>query len=805
MSDLITNLNNIKNQKDSYIIPNNIRQNVTVLNVTGNLEPDKPDQTKTVTPTTSQQTVTPDTGYELGSVVVNPVTSSIDNNISPENIKKDVTILGVTGTYESSGGMKTFDSIEDMDADPDCKIGDTCVVLTPNVYKTFAEFPKMSSIYAPETITLEEPIDIVNSRSISSGGWEENFAMQFFINNNIPTINVSYSNMDTYTSYIITYQSNDGQEWTRTQIPDTAIDDVFIFPASIDWSTVSGYSTFDLMSVFGQYINDFKGIYKANSVNDNGRAYYLSVSNNEFVVNNEHTVDDTDIVTNAIVAKNAVDTSTLSSKYFSICYNPTTNEYLFIITKNQQYYHVANNSYIATYQDNLYICSDSRYSTGAWQSETYDIYKVIVNGNTSTVTSSEKITTHDLQYDDTSDYSYRFIQIPSGYYYIDGYSNIYLDGSGYNNDNVHLCNDTRLRQFSSPTTASSSMITLSTPIPQKGQYSPLQTQFTLSDASKLYVGQVAFGATGEVIGTNGYTWEEIPSDITKNYVGVDSWDKLQGVRVSKTSPDVNMIYNSGFDIGVPTYQNSRGLTEAEKNILTIAYPDVTSDTLNGYWSKITLPSDVCPFKDNNAVIYKQNPYDYTYLYYAYGDENGLTDFVRVVYGNSTDYKIDNILLRCTNNTVTVMDIPNNTTDDISTTKGNGKIGLSANKRYLYSIYYHGINVIDLVNKTSSNYSNNVTNDSCMTLFCVDNTDIIVLNNNGEVYRIKPDGTITTIATITSSMTNYFSSYFGFVDYDRSDGTYLASCMKYAIKYNPSTEVVSVASDTSASAGMQRNR
>ena len=32
------------------------------------------------------------------------VTSTIDSNIQAGNIKKDVTILGVTGTYEGSGG-----------------------------------------------------------------------------------------------------------------------------------------------------------------------------------------------------------------------------------------------------------------------------------------------------------------------------------------------------------------------------------------------------------------------------------------------------------------------------------------------------------------------------------------------------------------------------------------------------------------------------------------------------------------------------------------------------------------------------
>ena len=60
-------------------------------------------QEKNVIPSTSKQTIIPDEGYNaLTSVTVNAVTASIDSNIQAQNIKKDVSILGITGTLESA-------------------------------------------------------------------------------------------------------------------------------------------------------------------------------------------------------------------------------------------------------------------------------------------------------------------------------------------------------------------------------------------------------------------------------------------------------------------------------------------------------------------------------------------------------------------------------------------------------------------------------------------------------------------------------------------------------------------------------
>ena len=55
--------------------------------------------TASVTPTTSAQNITPDTGKAFNKVEVAAVTAAIDEDIVAENIKSGVTILGVEGTY----------------------------------------------------------------------------------------------------------------------------------------------------------------------------------------------------------------------------------------------------------------------------------------------------------------------------------------------------------------------------------------------------------------------------------------------------------------------------------------------------------------------------------------------------------------------------------------------------------------------------------------------------------------------------------------------------------------------------------
>lgn len=94
---------------DTYtIIPPAGKDGISLATVTVNVPSDVNNQDKTVSPTTSSQSVTADSGYSgLGTVTVEAVTSSIDANIAAGNIKKDVSILGVTGSYDPQPDLET--------------------------------------------------------------------------------------------------------------------------------------------------------------------------------------------------------------------------------------------------------------------------------------------------------------------------------------------------------------------------------------------------------------------------------------------------------------------------------------------------------------------------------------------------------------------------------------------------------------------------------------------------------------------------------------------------------------------------
>lgn len=78
---------------------------------TSNEEQSKPEQSKTITATTSQQTVTPDSGYTLSSVIVNPQTHSESYTPAQNKSNNDMgashnkRYVNTSGMYTVSGSL----------------------------------------------------------------------------------------------------------------------------------------------------------------------------------------------------------------------------------------------------------------------------------------------------------------------------------------------------------------------------------------------------------------------------------------------------------------------------------------------------------------------------------------------------------------------------------------------------------------------------------------------------------------------------------------------------------------------------
>lgn len=89
---------------DPNIIARNIKRNVTILNVHGELDAGTPpvlDTPEPVVPTTEDIPVKPREGFDgIAELIVKGVTAAIDANILEENIKEGITILNVHGAYK---------------------------------------------------------------------------------------------------------------------------------------------------------------------------------------------------------------------------------------------------------------------------------------------------------------------------------------------------------------------------------------------------------------------------------------------------------------------------------------------------------------------------------------------------------------------------------------------------------------------------------------------------------------------------------------------------------------------------------
>ena len=164
-----------------------------------------------IEPSTEQQTK--EQGY-YNSLVVNPVTSSIDSNILPENIKKDVSILGVTGTYDGNqveNQVKVFETEELMNSDTNPQNGNLALVYRDKradlvVGNTYTK------LYIPNTITFDSAITSANSIVLDAGNTLDSPSVRI----TTTAINFYRPGLPPQIVNTVQYSSTDGITYTRT-------------------------------------------------------------------------------------------------------------------------------------------------------------------------------------------------------------------------------------------------------------------------------------------------------------------------------------------------------------------------------------------------------------------------------------------------------------------------------------------------------------------------------------------------------------------------------------------------------------
>ena len=328
----------------------------------------------------------------------NQILNEKNEKVLPENIKKDITIYGVTGTLETSGA-KVFSTQEEMQADTTAQEGDLAVVYRSEIQNATVD-SKFQVATFPETVVLDTAItDYVDIRYRAVDS-----SVMFDC---MGSLNRSRFSMNCYTesgSIDIEYTSTDGITYTRTDTTGNPVD----FGTEIYYEMAEMWN-----DAIGKFIqiggNIFEGLYEYKHISKGNFRPALSITKSDIlsVVNGgKFTNPNTNII---YVMK---DYTELQSVYAGVLIQ---NSDILKTYKNSQgdtitvrlvteaiFYNPGRE--ITVYNDDVYLCDTSSYNADDLVAGWNEGYYILQND---TITFHKATSGSDLQLSiKPSNYSY---------------------------------------------------------------------------------------------------------------------------------------------------------------------------------------------------------------------------------------------------------------------------------------------------------------------------------------------------------------------------------------------------------------
>lgn len=417
------------------------------------------------------------------------------DKIIPENIKKDVQIFDVTGTYEGSGSptggdVKLFETEEEMQADSTAQEGDLAVVYREEIQNMTAN-TQTQYITFPETVVLPEAF----ASDVYCGLRAVDETVMF---DGQVMLNQSMFDFNGYTSsgmIRVRYTSNDGITYNRDEFRG----DSGALTNPVDLGTIVGvYSSEEWDDNFGYFLQasgmNFDGLYKYTLYNDQNR-YTVSNRNKETL-----DIDITDINEKL---KEIFNLDVNSTNYIVCITDFTLNENGTTIPTSYNMYKVSVSHLYRFISNN--ITAIALRLTGSASTSCEKV--IITNGVAGDI---QEISVSTSSTSIVPDY-YIVDEVPNNCYFF------YQPGYYVMNDAVYMSDKTL------PTTEEPnySMIDITPILTPLYTYEIAPTQLTLDNVNQLLPNISAYGKNGVITG-DGSIWNDIPEGVIySNILDVD--------------------------------------------------------------------------------------------------------------------------------------------------------------------------------------------------------------------------------------------------------------------------------------------